>query len=447
MKKPNVFLGMIFIISIFPIILIIHLGLDVSSGYVWTSSWLCLIAILLSAYISKGSKITSTLFLYFVFLSPQLLALILPYATGYLPHYRFFSSLDVAEEYFIKYLLLLSLSVLILAISHKVGKKITLSHKLFSNSHVHGFVCLLPISLSLLVFVKIVHHAGSMQLLFLSLGARAQLFSDISGLISLLPIGYLTSCLYLINGKKFNALVTFIIISILMVMIGERGAVLFSGIYPLMIIYILKYRYIPKKLLFTGGVTFIIFFIAVGVIRSNQQSKFEGANIFQSAIDVVSKTEHQINAAATLKLADKDGYMFGGNFLNVLFAVIPRKIWPEKPVTAESAIVGMKLKNTSDPNGAGLPPGQTAYFYLNFGYAGVVSLFFLTGVFTGFVEKYFTSNITHFSMLFYSQTAPMYINLFSTEVQVKFIVVTFFVVILYFTNSIVMRSYRRRSYL
>ena len=89
----------------------------------------------------------------------------------------------------------------------------------------------------------------------------------------------------------------------------------------------------------------------------------------------VSKTAHVING-----VPQKMPFQYGASFLSLIYAPIPRDMWPEKPNLSISKDVSHKIYGYSENNGAGIPPGMAAEMYINFGYAGILIAFFLVGI-------------------------------------------------------------------
>lgn len=82
-------------------------------------------------------------------------------------------------------------------------------------------------------------------------------------------------------------------------------------------------------------------------------------------------------AAVYEEVPTRTDFYKGSTFVSLLVAPVPRSIWPDKPVTDESGIVGRMLLG---PLGHGLPPTSAGLYYLNFGIAGIYLGFALTGL-------------------------------------------------------------------
>lgn len=77
------------------------------------------------------------------------------------------------------------------------------------------------------------------------------------------------------------------------------------------------------------------------------------------------------------------GYLEGQSYYRLLFLLVPRFLWPDKPVNTES-IVGQWMR--PELIGISIPPGISGDLFLNFGYFGVVFMA-LYGVVFGLIDR------------------------------------------------------------
>lgn len=373
-----------------------------------------------------GSKIYSAIFSFFILLVIQYLAVILPLWFGDKPFYRFFSDYNEATEYFIKFGVISCLGFVFLSISYSLarGRSEPFSLCMCEGEYKFNFFGILsPLFISVCGFIYIIYNVGGLYFLLGNIGYRNQVLSSFTALLAFIKLGYLTSSLFLIIGKNKLSLFSFLLQSFILGSLGERGAVLFVGVIPILVIYSLLKGGLSRKFIFLSVSSFLLFYVIIGSIRSTQVDELSNESIsIDTLLSVVSKTEHQINASATIKLADENGYEFGSNLGYFFLAIIPRSVWAEKPVTSESAIIGMKIKNVDDPSGAGLPPGVFAYGYYHFGWIGVVIFSIIAGGFSGYMERYFLTPYTENKLFIYVQLQVYFVYIFSTEVQVKMLV-------------------------
>jgi hypothetical protein len=89
---------------------------------------------------------------------------------------------------------------------------------------------------------------------------------------------------------------------------------------------------------------------------------------------------------AVNKLAATGYYAYGDTMREALLAIIPRALWPEKPVTAGSGDLVSRYTGLRFLEDTSVGIGQLMEFYVNFGTMGVVVCFFSMGVIVTFID-------------------------------------------------------------
>jgi hypothetical protein len=84
--------------------------------------------------------------------------------------------------------------------------------------------------------------------------------------------------------------------------------------------------------------------------------------------------------AAVYQLGQTQNFARGDTLWDALLALIPRAIWPEKPITAGSGNLVSRYTGIDFASGTSVGVGQVMEFYLNFGTPGVVIGFLIMGV-------------------------------------------------------------------
>jgi len=84
--------------------------------------------------------------------------------------------------------------------------------------------------------------------------------------------------------------------------------------------------------------------------------------------------------AAVYQLSQTQAYARGDTLWDALLALIPRAIWPDKPITAGSGNLVSRYTGIDFAAGTSVGVGQVMEFYLNFGTPGVVIGFIIMGV-------------------------------------------------------------------
>ena len=75
-----------------------------------------------------------------------------------------------------------------------------------------------------------------------------------------------------------------------------------------------------------------------------------------------------------------DSYANGGTIVDAVIALVPRAIWPDKPVRAGSGSLVSRFTGIKFAEGTSVGIGQVMEWYVNFGRAGVVIWFLFLGV-------------------------------------------------------------------
>lgn len=84
--------------------------------------------------------------------------------------------------------------------------------------------------------------------------------------------------------------------------------------------------------------------------------------------------------AAVARLSETDDYARGGTLWDAILALIPRALWPDKPITAGSGYLVTQITGIEFDKNTSVGVGQTMEFYANFGTLGVVIGFMIMGV-------------------------------------------------------------------
>ncbi len=101
--------------------------------------------------------------------------------------------------------------------------------------------------------------------------------------------------------------------------------------------------------------------------------------------DHLARIDERLNqsylvGAAVSRLSDVGGYAHGGTLWEALLALIPRAIWPEKPMVAGSGVLVTEYTGIQFAAGTSVGIGQVMEFYVNFGTLGVLIGFTIMGI-------------------------------------------------------------------
>ena len=368
-------------------------------------------------------------------------------ATGYidLNFYRtssFLAGTDL-EILAIKTILVNSIGLMI-TYYFSFSLKIKLSRFEFSLKNSKAIYLLLAIAWG--SFYLIVSKLGGITVLIENFQQRLVVFSgeSLNYYIYLTQLGsYAAIYLYLIGNKKtsFFVFTVQILINLLM---GDRGYIIFNIIIPLVIIVHLHKKKIPIRKMIIYVLCVLVFYQLYGNLRRYGSYNYGNPSIFESVLKVFKDIEHFGITATIIGLVDGKyvNYLYGKPLFNIIFAPLPRSIFPWKPMfIAESALVGALIYNI-DYVYIGLPPGLYGYGYLNFGWLGVILFSIITGL---IINIFYNKNIGYYlkrrlsipngNLFVYVIFINLIVNPISTEVQIKMLMAFIPLLWIYFTSK------------
>jgi hypothetical protein len=173
------------------------------------------------------------------------------------------------------------------------------------------------------------------------------------------------------------------------------------------LIFVSTFLRSPVKVILVGA---LVVYLGLSVYVSYMRDRVEiratvwGEQSFSDRLDRISRTvatyewfdpnnfEHlqRIDArlnqnflvgAAVYQLGQTQNFARGDTLWDALLALIPRAIWPEKPITAGSGNLVTRYTGIDFSSGTSVGVGQVMEFYANFGTPGVVIGFIIMGVF------------------------------------------------------------------
>lgn len=157
-----------------------------------------------------------------------------------------------------------------------------------------------------------------------------------------------------------------------------------TPILEILVVMVMVRHYLVKKIALSRVLVigFIIMIVigSLGELRRNPDqlalssfaTSFESVVASQYFVDL-GKTSIIVN-----RVPDQVDYLYGSSLMSVFLAVIPRQIWPDKPVVRIGYYVGQNIIQLD--NQTGIPPGFIAEIYLNFGYWGIFPVFIVLGL-------------------------------------------------------------------
>jgi hypothetical protein len=207
------------------------------------------------------------------------------------------------------------------------------------------------------------------------------------------------------NAGLVKALIpTFIIPAVLLVREGfmSYGIILISTIF----IFAAKY-FRPRWILAVGFVTCaymgLTLYVSYMKDRTEIRDAVWGGQSISDRFSAISKmkdnfgffspqdneqlevidgrlNQNGIVGAAVAHLEDTSDYMHGATIIDAVLAMVPRLLWPNKPINAGSGLLVSKLTGIEFGAATSVGIGPVLEFYGNFGTIGVLAGFFVLGV-------------------------------------------------------------------
>lgn len=162
---------------------------------------------------------------------------------------------------------------------------------------------------------------------------------------------------------------------------SSRGEI----VYLLLMLFAVRsllYKTVTRRqILILISVSFVLIAVLGGIRKLKTDYDFKVADLSSEVVDAIVYSPHFVGVGKSSVIVEavpeQMEYMYGGSYLALVLAPIPRTIWTDKPVVRVGRLVGVELfKRDSD---SGVPPGGIAEAYLNFGWAGVVFVMGLVG--------------------------------------------------------------------
>lgn len=158
---------------------------------------------------------------------------------------------------------------------------------------------------------------------------------------------------------------------------------------------VLLYHYLirsiaVRKMAFLAFIGLVLLGV-LGELRKSQSSYFAAETDF-SFVQIISTTlgrpyflDIGKTSAVHNSVPDEVDFIRGASLTNLIYAPIPRSLWPEKPVLAINIFVRDYILQRDDQSG--VPPGGISELFLNFGYTSVVFGMIFFGILVGLNYK------------------------------------------------------------
>lgn len=105
------------------------------------------------------------------------------------------------------------------------------------------------------------------------------------------------------------------------------------------------------------------------------------------SIDIRLNQSALVGASVQYLESGQQDFAYGDTLWQAMLSVIPRAIWPDKPVTGGSGDLVSQYTGISFERGTSVGVGQVLEFYINFGTIGVIAGFVFMGVLVAVIDR------------------------------------------------------------
>lgn len=175
-----------------------------------------------------------------------------------------------------------------------------------------------------------------------------------------------------------------------------------------MLLIMIRHYMVRPQSFFRLGIIAIVGLFAVGLLGQMRQvdpgERAEGLKrylgVFEEIVGASYFMEPTKNTIIVREVPENVDHLYGESLTSIFKAVIPRQLWPDKPIVRIGYFVGQDifvLRNQS-----GIPPGFIAELYLNFGYWFVPIPMMLLGIVLRFAYNSMLLDATPMRVIVYS---------------------------------------------
>ena len=204
--------------------------------------------------------------------------------------------------------------------------------------------------------------------------------------------------------------------------IVTRGFIGYGAVAALSVLVFTSTFVRSRSLLLVGGILLGYLGISVYVTYMRDRGEIRevvwGGQSFQDRVDRIATTvknfewfdpsnndhlkrvdgrlnQSYLAGLAVSRLSDVGGYGHGATLWEALLALIPRALWPDKPVSAGSGNLASDYTGVQFAQGTSVGIGQVMEFYVNFGTLGVVIGFVIMGLLVTTLDKMAAASLAH----------------------------------------------------
>jgi hypothetical protein len=114
---------------------------------------------------------------------------------------------------------------------------------------------------------------------------------------------------------------------------------------------------------------------------------FDVSDPFHLFLVDIRLNQNTLVGAAVVRIGETGDFAYGSTLFEALLALVPRAVWPDKPVSAGSGDLVSRFTGWRFGEDTSVGIGQVMEFYVNFGTLGVVVGFLVLGAFMTWLDR------------------------------------------------------------
>jgi hypothetical protein len=237
-------------------------------------------------------------------------------------------------------------------------------------------------------------RGGSIWMLGIILGLRSALRrQDVSlGLKWLLALAVYPVLMLLLGGfLSYGTVAVTIVLSALVISVRSRirvgvGIVLVTAFGLSVFLSYFEHRSEIRDAVWGGADMDARIEASVGAAKD--VSLFDPRNpAHLEALDLRLNQNYFVGLAASRIASGKVDFLKGRSLTEGVMALVPRALWPDKPVIAGSPLIVSEMTGLKLSKGTSFGVGNVMEFQINFGVPGVIVGFALLGLLLGFLDR------------------------------------------------------------
>jgi len=250
---------------------------------------------------------------------------------------------------------------------------------------------LLAVSLS--AFVYALGLTGGLAGMIESMVSRREVYAGYGYLRPAVQLGAAAAVLLLLAGHRGVSVAIALATTAMVAPFGGRGAAIIGVLLPYLVAYHYNVRALSVRIGAGVVAASVIFAVGWGNLRQAGEWRLGGFDPYTLAAKAASDTGQAESLPALLRGLENGAIEFnhGAVLFNFFYGMVPRALWPEKPIIPPSSVIGQALLGEHDYYGTPVGPYGLAFF--NFSWIGVLAMGMISGLLVAWLYGHFVSRL------------------------------------------------------